>query len=117
GVTVPALADGRTATEAGPRRDRRAAQATARAGDDAGHARAAGGQPAADVPPPPRRVPPAEGEGRARRARRLAAVTQGRTRRPADVRPVAGLPREPADGAGDGQPPVARLLRPRDRPH
>jgi hypothetical protein len=37
--------------------------------------------------------------------------------RPPHVRPLARLAGEPADGPRHGQPPLAGVLRPRDRPH
>ena len=62
-LTAPELADR-------ARRDPTNCASRRAAHDDAGHARTPAGQSAADVPPPPRRVPAADGARRARRALR-----------------------------------------------
>src|SRR5262249_47709057 len=69
----------------------------------------------ADVPAPPRRVP---ANARARRAGSAGVPAPTAARRaaePADVRPLAGRPAQPARRPGDDEPPVGRFLRPRPR--
>ena len=72
---------------------------------------------ARDAPPDARRLHPPRRDGRPGRAGRPAAAEstiQGDGRGPADgPGALARRPGQPVDGAGDGQPPLAGLFRPR----
>ena len=84
---------------------------------DPGHAGAPARQPAADLHSQPRRVPAADRPRPAGRALDLAPVAQETSRQPAGLGPLAGLARKPAVGAGDHEPSVGRVLRPRAGAH
>ncbi len=80
-------------------------------------ARAAAGQPTADLRPQPGRVPPADRAGRARRAVDTSLAAKGRSSQPAGFGALARFARQSAHWSRDHEPPVGHVLRPGTGPH
>ncbi len=110
-MVAPELAKEREAIEQLRKRD-------AAVSHDLGHAGATAGQPAADLHPQPRRVPPADRPRRARACCR-SCLPCPKTSPPNRLALARWLvsPDNPLSGAGDHEPPVGRVLRPRAGAH